>query len=115
MTTTESRTTGSCVLIWASFTDRAWYLRADSGAGGPNPPASTADEKSRRAPRRWSIGFRVRTLPVRSFSVMDNGHTMNTTTVSKTIYDSNYNTTSKSFLLGGGLAFEVPLSRANRC
>ena len=83
------------------------------GASGQNPPApSTAGEKSgEESPRRWSIGFRVRSLPVRSFSVMDNGHAMNTTTVSKTVYDLNYTTTSKSFLLGGGIAFEAPISR----
>ncbi len=83
------------------------------GAGVQNPPSSTAGGKTGEEPppRRWSIGFRVRTLPVRSFSVMDNGHAMNTTTIAKTVYDTNYNTTSKSFILGGGLAFEAPLSQ----
>jgi hypothetical protein len=83
------------------------------GASGTNPPARSSDrEKSgEEAPRRWSIGLRVRTLPVRSFSVMDNGRAMNTTTISKTVYDLNYTTTSKSFLLGGGIAFEAPITR----
>jgi hypothetical protein len=83
------------------------------GTADKNPPApSTAAEKSNEpAPRRWSLGLRVRTLPVRSLSVMDNGTTMNTTTVSKTNYDWNYTTTSKSFVLGGGVTFEVPISR----
>src|SRR5260370_4234936 len=83
------------------------------GTADKNPPApSTAAEKSNEpAPRRWSIGLRVRTLPVRSLSVMDNGTTMNTTTVSNTNFDWNYTTTSKSFVLGGGVTFEVPISR----
>jgi hypothetical protein len=82
-------------------------------AGDKNPPAppAAAEKSSEEAPRRVSFGLRVRTLPVRSFSVMDNGHTMNTTTISKTVYDLNYNTTSKSFLLGGGVAFEAAISR----
>ena len=75
---------------------------------------STTGDKSTQtnepAPRRWSIGLRVRTLPARSLSVMDNGTTMNTTTVSKVNYDWNYTTTSKSFVLGGGAAFEMPIS-----
>jgi hypothetical protein len=36
---------------------------------------------------------------------------MSTTTISKTVYDLNYTTTSKSFVLGGGLALETPLNR----
>ena len=79
-----------------------------AGLHGQSPAAEKSGEE---APRRMSVGFRVRTLPVRSFSVMDNGHTMNTTTIAKTVYDLNYNTTSKSFLLGGGVAFEAAISR----
>jgi hypothetical protein len=83
------------------------------GTTGTNPPAqSTTSEKSGEGnPHRLSIGFRVRSLPVRSFSVMDNGRAMSTTTVSKTVYDLNYTTTSKSFVLGGGIALETPLNR----
>jgi hypothetical protein len=83
-----------------------------SGANEKNPPApSTAGEKTSEAPPgRFSIGLRARTMPLRSLSVMDNGHTMSTATVSKTIFDSNFNTTSQSFLLGGGLTFEAAVS-----
>jgi hypothetical protein len=63
------------------------------------------------ATRKPSIGIRVRVLPVQSFSVMDSGQSKATTTVSKTNYDWNYNTTSHSFPLGGGLAFDVPVTR----
>jgi hypothetical protein len=52
----------------------------------------------------------VRTLPVRSMSTMDNGRSMSTTTLSKVNYDWNYNTTAKSFALGGGVAVEGQLS-----
>jgi hypothetical protein len=85
------------------------YGQTSGAADKKTPASSTPGEKSSEgAPKHsWSFGFRVRTLPVRSFSVMDNGHSMNTTTVSKTNYDWNYSTTSKSFLLGGGVAFET--------
>ena len=84
-----------------------------TGAGEKNPPApvAAAEKTSDAPPRKLAIGLRVRTTPVRSFGIMDNGQTMSTTTVSKTNYDWNYNTTSHSFLLGGGLALEMPLSR----
>src|SRR5665647_3445177 len=51
-----------------------------SGASEKNPPApSTAPEKASEAsPRKLAVGLRVRTMPVRSFSVMDNGQVMNT-------------------------------------
>jgi hypothetical protein len=84
-----------------------------AGAGDKTHPApSTAKEKSSEgSTRRWSIGLRVRTLPVPSFSSMDNGRTATTTTVAKVNYDWNYSTTTKSFPLGGGVAFEAPISR----
>jgi hypothetical protein len=83
------------------------------GASEKNPPAPpAAPEKTSEAfSRKLAVGLRVRTMPFRSFSVMDNGQAMNTTTVSKVNYDSNFNTVSHSFMLGGGLALEMPLSR----
>src|SRR5450759_4734283 len=83
------------------------------GAGAQQPPAPSvaAETTSNAPPRKLAIGLRVRTTPVRSFGIMDNGQSMNTTTVSKTVYDWNYNTTSHSFPLGGGLALDMPLSR----
>jgi hypothetical protein len=71
-------------------------------------PAAESDEAK---PRKWAIGIRARTMPIRKFSVMDNGQAKTTTTVSKTVYDWNFNTTSRSFLAGGGLALEGALSR----
>ena len=84
-----------------------------SGASAQNPPAPpTAAEKTSEAPpRKLAIGLRVRSLPVRSFSVMDSGRSLSTTTVSKVNYDWNYNTTTHSFPLGGGLSLEAALSR----
>jgi hypothetical protein len=86
----------------------------DAGEKKPAPPAATdkTAEKTSEAPlRRVAIGFYVRALPMRSLSVMDNGQVLATTTVSKVNYDWNYNTTSRSFPIGGGLAVDAPLSR----
>ncbi len=83
------------------------------GPGEKNPPPpSAAAEKTSEAPKgKVAIGFRVRTLPARQFSVMNNGQVMTTATISKVNYDTIFNTTTHSFLLGGGLAIEAPLSR----
>jgi hypothetical protein len=71
------------------------------------PAPSTAAAQPAEPPvRKWSIGIRVRTLPVKSFSSMDNGRTLATATVSRVNYDFNYHTTAKSFPIGGGLAIE---------
>jgi hypothetical protein len=85
-------------------------------AGEKNPPAPsaapTADDKTNEAPKgKLAFGFRVRTMPARSFSVMDNAVVLSTATVSKVNYDTNFSTVSHSFMLGGGLALEMPLSR----
>jgi hypothetical protein len=77
----------------------------------PTAPSTAAEKTSEAHRQKLAIGLRVRTLPVRSFSVMDNGQVMKTTTVSKVNYDSNYNTVDHSFLLGGGLALEGQISR----
>ena len=81
-------------------------------AGDKNPPAppAAADKTSEAPARKLAIGFRVRTLPVRSFSVMDNAVVLTTATVSKVNYDTNFNTVTHSFMLGGGLSIEAPLS-----
>ena len=77
----------------------------------PTAP-STAEEKTSEAhQQKLAIGFRVRTLPFRSFSVMNNGEVLKTTTVSKVNYDLNYDTVSHSFMLGGGLTLEGWISR----
>ena len=84
-----------------------------SGASEKNPPAApAAGDKTNEAPpqRKVAIGFRVRTLPVRRFSVMDNGVALTSVTVSKVNYDTNFDTVSHSFMLGGGLAIEAPIS-----
>ena len=88
-------------------------LQGQAPAGGekkPPAPSAAGENTDAPAPRRVSIGLRARTLPVRSFSVMQNGRAQTTTTVSKTNYDWNFNTTSQSFLLSGGLAVEARLS-----
>jgi hypothetical protein len=84
-----------------------------SGGSAQNPPTpSTAAEKTSEAPaRKLAIGLRVRSLPVKSFSTMDSGRSLSTTTSSKVNYDWNYNTITRSFPLGGGLFLEAPLSR----
>jgi hypothetical protein len=67
-----------------------------TGENNPPPPSAAAEKSGEEAPRRLSVGLRVRTLPVRSFSVMDNGHSMNTSTVAKTVYDLVNTTSSRS-------------------
>lgn len=73
-------------------------------------PAAAPEGNQEEPPQRVAIGFRVRALPVRSWSVMDNGRSLSTTTASKTVYDWNYNTSSHSFPMGGGLVIEALLS-----
>jgi hypothetical protein len=82
----------------------------DAGEKKPTAPSTAADKTSEARAQKLAIGVRVRTLPARSFSVMDNGQVMNTTTVSKVNYDSNSNTTTHSFTLGAGLTIEGHLS-----
>ena len=77
----------------------------------PKAPSTAAEKTSEAHQQKLAVGLRVRILPVRSFSVMDNGQFMKTTTVSKVNYDSNYNTVNHSFMLGGGLTLEGHISR----
>ena len=77
----------------------------------PTAPSTAAEQTSEAHRQKLAFGLRVQALPARSFSVMNNGQVMNTTTVSKVNYDSNYSTVSHSFMLGGGLTLEGQLSR----
>lgn len=81
---------------------------ADKPAPAPSGTADKANETPTQ--RKLAFGIRARFLPARALSVMDNGLAMNTTTIAKVNYDTNYNTVSHSFMVGGGLALEVPLS-----
>jgi hypothetical protein len=86
-----------------------------SGAAQQNPPAPapTGQEAAAPVPKpgRLAIGFRVRSFPVGSFSVMGNNSLMTTTPAAGTrpAYDWNFNTTSQSLRFGFGPAIEVPL------
>jgi hypothetical protein len=77
----------------------------------PTAPSTAAEKTSEEHQQKLAIGFRVRTLPFRSFSVMNNGEVLKTNTVSKVNYDLNYDTVSHSFMLGGGLTLEGWISR----
>ena len=77
----------------------------------PTAPSTAAEKTSEEHQQKLAIGFRARILPFRSFSVMDNGGVLKTTTVSKVNYDFNYNTVNHSFMLGGGLTLEGRISR----
>ncbi len=77
----------------------------------PVAPSTAAEKTGEAHPQKLAFGVRARILPVRSFSVMDNGQVMNTATVSKVNYDSNYNTVSHSLMVGGGLTLEARISR----
>jgi opacity protein-like surface antigen len=77
----------------------------------PTAPSTAAEKTSETHQQKLAIGARARFLPVRAFSVMDNGRAMNTTTVSKVNYDTNFNTVSHSFMVGGGLTLEGWISR----
>ncbi len=76
----------------------------------PTAPSTAAEKTSEAHQQKLAIGFRVRILPFRAFSVMDNGQVMRTTTVSKVNYDTNYDTVNHSFMLGGGLTLEGRIS-----
>ena len=82
----------------------------DSGEKKPPAPSTAAEKTSEEHGQKLAIGLRARMMPFRAFSVMDNGQVMNTTTVSKVNYDSNFNTVSHSFKVGGGLTVEGHVS-----
>ncbi|MCS7315818.1 MAG: hypothetical protein RMI94_11330 [Bryobacterales bacterium] len=63
---------------------------------------------------RFAFGLRLRTLPFERLSVMREGMAMQTTFSGTTAYDFNANTTSKSPVMGGGLAFEFRLAKRVR-
>jgi hypothetical protein len=76
----------------------------------PEPtPLPAVTEKTARSARKWSLGARVRMLPFKSLSVMDNNLILNTSTVSKVVYDFSYSTTTQSSMLGYGPEIEAPL------
>jgi len=76
----------------------------------PTAPSTAAENASDSHKQQWAIGFRVRTLPFRSFSTMDNGTLLKTTTATSVNYDWNYSTTDYAFVLGGGLTLERQIS-----
>ena len=76
----------------------------------PTAPSTAAEKTSEPRQQKLAIGFRARILPFRSFSVMNNGEVLKTTTASKVNYDLNYNTVNHSFMLGGGLTLEGRIS-----
>ena len=83
---------------------------AQAPAPAPTPLPNVTDKTE--APRRkWSLGLRVRTLPFKALSVMDNNLILNTSTVNKVVYDFSYNTTTQSSVLGYGPSIEAPLGR----
>ena len=81
-----------------------------SAAGEKSPPPAAAEKASEAPSKKMAIGFYVRAMPMRALSVMDNGQVLASTTSNKVNYDWNYNTTSRSFPIGGGLALDAPLS-----
>jgi hypothetical protein len=82
---------------------------AQTPAPAPTPLPSVT-EKTTASRRKWSLGLRIRTLPFKALSVMDNNLILNTSTVNKVVYDFSYNTTTQSSILGYGPAIEAPLS-----
>ena len=73
----------------------------------PLPPVT---EKNAAPRRKFSLGLRVRALPFKALSVMDNNLILNTSTVNKVVYDFSYNTTTQSSIFGFGPSIEAPLS-----
>jgi hypothetical protein len=92
-------------------------LPAQNAGGAANPavPAQDPAPATQQAPpaegrlERFDFGIRVRVFPSKDLSVMGNKTSMSTTTTP--IYDWNFNTTSHSPAIGGGLAIEIHLSR----
>jgi hypothetical protein len=81
------------------------------GSAGVCRAQSTETEKEQEAAKS-AIGFRVRVLPIRSWSVLGNHQTMTSTVANNTIYDWNFNTTSHSPVYGIGPAFEFRVGKA---
>ena len=107
---------------WAGAAIYVLLASASPGLRGQTPvapqtppaPASSRQEappQTPAKPERFAVGFRVRSLPFRSLSVMDNNRIMTTTLVSRTAYDWALNTNSRSPRFGGGPAVEIRLGR----
>lgn len=102
----------------------AWTLAVwQGGAAWCQPPAQEPpDQEPEPAPEsatqarleRFAFGLRLRTLPFERLSVMREGIAMQTTFAGATAYDFNASTTSKSAVVGGGLAVELRLARRLR-
>ncbi len=77
-------------------------------------PAPSVQEAAPVSFDRFSFGLRLRTLPFERLSVMREGMAMQTTFAGTTAYDFNASTTSKSAVVGGGLAVEFRFARRLR-
>jgi hypothetical protein len=81
----------------------------------PNAPAPSQAAAPAAQPvaegkiERFDFGFRLRVFPAKRFSVMGSDEYRSTTT--PPLYDWNFNTTTRSPIGGGGLAFEIHASR----
>lgn len=85
--------------------------------GGEPPPQEPAAAEQPSLParlERFSFGLRLRTLPFERLSVMREGLAMQTSFAGATAYDFNAGTTSKSAVVGGGLAVEFRVARRLR-
>ncbi len=100
-----------CVLLASS----AAGLRGQTAAVEPaDADAASAAGQERTwevAPRRLSLGFRLRTFPLRGLSVMSNERSMSTVSAGGTVYDLHSNIVSRSSRMSGGPVFEIRLGQ----
>lgn len=82
---------------------------AGARAQGPEQPAAEAPKPAPPSRERFAVGFRLRTLPVQSLSVMKDRRIMATSFAGKA-EDLIVSTTSKSPSVGGGVATEIRLA-----
>lgn len=92
----------------------AAWAQQPAGEPPPQEPEPAGQTAAPASLERFSFGLRLRTLPFERLSVMREGLAMQTTFAGTTAYDFNASTTSKSAVLGGGLAVELRLARRLR-
>ncbi len=109
---TNGRCAGTFLCALVEMAGLCLYGQVVPAQNPPEPAPAVQEAASVTPPRleRLAIGFRIRSFPVRSLSVMANNRIM-TTVGSQTPHDWVFNTTSRSPRFGGGPAFEFRLTR----
>ncbi len=110
------RTRRGVTLLWmaALLMGAAAMCQQPAEEPPPQQPEPAAQSAVPARLERFAFGLRLRTLPFERLSLMREGMAMQTTFAGTTAYDFNASTTSKSAVVGGGLALEFRLTRRLR-